>query len=492
MNRLLSSIERLLKALDESNIRYCHWKSNEHLCQALEGETDLDMLFDPSQRSELERVFSECGLKRFRATPLMQYNAIEDYIGFDQKEAKIWHVHVHYRMTLGENHLKGYTVTPWGTILLKNKIKGEEGVWTTDPADEFVLLLCRIALKYRWRDLSRKLGKDDQFEIEWLRKLIDEKSVDASASKLVGENSKNIILALFNAELRKKIQFVTLQKTLRKELKPFTAYGRMGSWFIRTMREIFWFYGGVKRRFGWNNYNANRRVSPSGGLAVAILGCDGAGKSTTLSYIQKEFGKKLDVVSIYFGSGDGNSSLLRKPMKLVAQKVGGKGVGHAVEKEYAEKKKVSFKSRLYSSSKVIWAITLANEKITKRHQMTKARNNGLLVLTDRYPQSNVSGASDGPLLGRYQNSHGLLKRISDWELKTYENFSKNAPDLTIKLTVPTNVAIARKPEMTVEEIENKKNIIENVNISEHTAMIDTSRPFKITCGEVMKAIWDLI
>jgi thymidylate kinase len=489
---LLSSIEKLLKALDEHDIIYCHWKSNEHLGEALDGDTDLDILFDPAQRTELELVFDECGLKRFRATPLMQYNAIEDFIGLDQEAAKIWHVHTHYRMTLGENHLKGYTITPWGPILLKDRIQGEADVWTSDPSDEFVLLLCRIALKLRWRDLRRNLGKDDQTEIAWLRERIRAESVGSSADKMVGEKSRKIIQQLYESNLKRKSQFLGLQKALRKELKSFTAYSRFGSWFIRTRREIFWLYGGVKRRLGWSNYSANRRVSPSGGLVVAILGCDGAGKSTTLSYIKKEFNKKLDVVSIYFGSGDGSSSLLRKPMKLVAQKVGGKGVGHAVEKEYEEKKKVSLKSRLYSVAKVLWAVTLAKEKKTKQRQMVKARNNGLLVLTDRYPQSNMPGASDGPLLSRYQNGKGILKRISDWEQRIYESFSVNAPDLTIKLMVPTDVAIARKPEMTVEEIDNKKGIVMGMNISEHTAVIDTSRPFEITRGEVMKEIWDLI
>ncbi len=489
---MLASIERLLKALDEHGIIYCHWKSNEHLGEALEGDTDLDVLFDPAQRTELERVFDECGLKRFRATPLMQYNAIEDFIGFDQEAAKIWHVHTHYRMTLGENHLKGYTITPWGSILLKDRIRGEADVWTSDPADEFILLLCRIALKLRWRDLSRNIGKDDQIEIAWLRERIDGEKVENAADRIVGEMSKKVILSLYNSDLKKKSQFIPLQKSLRKELKPFTAYSKASSWFTRTRREIFWLYGGVKRRLGWSNYSANRRVSPSGGLVVAILGCDGAGKSTTLSYIKKEFNKKLDVVSIYFGSGDGSSSLLRKPMKLVARKVGGRGVGHSVEKEYEEKKKVSLKSRLYSAAKVLWAVTLASEKKTKQRQMVKARNNGLLVLTDRYPQSNMPGASDGPLLSRYQKGKGLLKKISDWEQRIYESFSVNAPDLTIKLMVPTDVAIARKPEMTVEEIENKKSIVMGMDISEHTAIIDTSRPFEITRGEVMKEIWDLI
>lgn len=489
---MLSSIEKLLKALNEHNITYCHWKSNEHLGEALDGDTDLDMLFDPAQRTELERVFDECGLKRFRATPLMQYNAIEDFVGFDQEAAKIWHVHTHYRMTLGEKHLKGYTITPWGAIILSHRIWNESGIWTSNPSDELVLLLCRIALKLRWRDTGHSLGKDDRVELVWLLERVTKESVTKAAHLMVGDNSASIIEKMIDQPLTKKAQFNALQSSLRKEFRAFTGYSRAGSWFMRTKRELFWLQGGVKRQLGWSQYTANRRVSPSGGLVVAILGCDGAGKSTTLSYIKKQFKTKLDVVSIYFGSGDGSSSLLRKPMKLVARKVGGKGVGHAVEREYAEQKKVSFKSRLYSAAKVLWAVTLAKEKKSKQRQMVKARNNGMLVLTDRYPQSNMPGASDGPLLSRYQSGKGLMKRISKWEKRVYQSFSVNPPDLTIKLMVPTDVAIARKPEMSVEEIDNKKSIVMGMNISEHTAIIDTSRPFEITRGEVMKEIWDLI
>lgn len=489
---MLSSIEKLLKALDEHSITYCHWKSNEHLWEALNGDTDLDILFDPAQRTELERVFGECGLKRFRSTPLMQYNAIEDFIGFDQKAAKIWHVHTHYRMTMGEKHLKGYTVTPWGITILNDRIRGEAGIWTSDPSEEFVLLLCRIALKLRWRDVCKTLGEDDEREIAWLREHISKDGVVLALDKMVDQSSKEIILKLFDSNIIRKAQFIKLQKSLRKELEPFTGFGRGSSWLSRTRRETFWLFGGVKRRLGWSNFSADRRVSPAGGLVVAVLGSDGAGKTTTIEYIKKEFVKKIDTVSVYLGSGDGSSSLLRKPMKMIAKKVGGKGVGHAVEKEYQESKHVSMKARLYSLAKIIWSITLAFEKKRKLRQITKARNNGLLVLTDRYPQTDIPGAGDGPLLHRYCGQGGLLGSIACWEQQVYALFSKNPPDLAIKLVVPTEVAIERKPEMSFEEIERKRDIVLKMNIAKESTTIDTSASFEITRGEAMAAIWRII
>lgn len=488
---MLKSIQIMLAALNEHQISYCHWKSNEHLKDAIEGETDLDILFDPAQRTQLEIVLDQCGLKRFRSTPLMQYNAIEDFVGFDKEKAMIWHLHTHYRMTLGEKHLKGYTVTPWGKLILDNRRWDKLGIYCSAIEDELILLLVRMSMKLSLRDYCRKIGKDDIIEYEWLCQNADIQKLEERANLFVGEKVSYEILHLIKGQpLKNKNQLRKLRGLLLNRLKLYTGYSCFGSRYMRTKREWFWLIGGIKRRMNINNLEANRRVSPNGGNVIAFLGCDGAGKSTTLAYIKKELNKKLDIITLYFGSGDGKSSLLRKPMKMVASRVAGKGLGHAVEKEYSQKK-VSLKSRLYSLAKIIWAVTLAKEKKTKIQEQTKARNNGLIVLTDRYPQTLFAGCSDGPLLSKYEGK-GLLGKIASWEHEIYASAALNPPDLTVKLIVPTEVAIERKPEMTAEEIETKKKIVMGLNLSENTLVVDTSRPFEETRAEIMEAIWKII
>lgn len=489
---MLQSIERMLKAFEENGIKYCHWKSNEHLVEALTGDTDLDVLFLPEQRSLLDSVLNQCGLKRFRSMPLMQYNAIEDYIGFDEKTAKIWHLHTHYRMTLGEKHLKGYTVTPWGPYILQHRILDESGIYVSCPEMELVLLVVRNALKLRLRDWGRNVGKDDLIEYNWLLERVDKGVLRQHAISLLGERGAELLLPLCDGNLKKKGQLRPLYRYLRKDLGIFTGFSHCGSRWTRTKREIFWLIGGVKRRLGWNSSTPYRRVSPSGGTAVVFLGCDGAGKSTSLDYVKKEFGKKIDVKTVYLGSGDGSSSLLRKPMKLVARKVGGKGLGHQVEKEYQEKKHVSLKSRLYSIAKIMWAVTLASEKKSKLRDMTRARNNGMLVLVDRYPQTANPGYSDGPLLTKYLGKKGLRAAIARWEYRIYESAAKNMPDLSLKLMVPTEVAIARKPEMTAEEIDNKKAAVRAINCALRSVEIDTSCSKEESFSRIMSEIWQII
>ena len=488
---MLLSIASMIENFGKNNIRYCLWKSNEHLEEALAGNTDLDILFDITQRMDLEMVLPLCGLKRFRATPLMQYNAIEDFIGFDTEAAKIWHLHVHYRMTLGEKHLKSYSVTPWADIILENRVQSAQGVYIVAPEYELILLLCRIALKLRLRDTGRRLENDDCMEIVYLLGEINAQKMNIAARKLLGGKAAETVLKLIETPLEQKNQFAELRKVLIKELEMFTGYSTFSSWIARMRREFFWLYGGIKRRMGINNYEGSRRVSPYGGMVAVILGCDGAGKSTTLAAVRKEFSKKLDVVSLYFGSGDGDSAWFRYPLRLVARRIGGKGMGHHIEQEQ-NRGQASLKSAAYAIAKILWAVALAKEKKQKLRRMTMARNHGLLVIADRYPQSSTPGYSDGPLLARYRTGSGLLKRLADWEYAIYDSASANPPDLAIKLTVPTEIAILRKPEMTTEEIEKKKDAIDRMDGFRKTVHIDTSESFASTKRKAMQAIWDMI
>lgn len=488
---MLESIGKMLRYFDKYNIQYCHWKSNEHIDAALEGDTDLDILFLSEQRSLIENVLTEVGLKRFRATPLMQYNAIEDYIGLDKETAKIWHLHLHYRLSIGEKHLKSYTL-PWGKDIIERKKSYKNTIYYSDSSDEYLLLLIRIALKLRWRDINKKLTTDDILEIEWLRKRTTNEEVIKIAKEYLSKEVIKELYEIMNNSLVNYNKFFKLQKVLRKDLKNFTGYTRISSFFIRTKREFFWLFGGIKRRLNIDSVNPSRRVCPNGGVVITLLGCDGAGKSTTLINIKKEFNKKIDVYCEYLGSGDGKCSIVRKPMKLIAQKVGGKGLGASIDNKSDIEHKKTLKSYLYNICKIIWAITLAYEKRKKYRNIVKARNNGMLVLVDRYPQIEFPDFSDGPLLNKYLNSKGILKKISIWEFNIYKSFYKNPPDLLIKLIVPTELAIQRKPEMTDIEIKNKTQAIISMNFNTKEKIIDTSKEILETKKEVMSNIWDCI
>ena len=493
---MLQSIKKLILTFDKYGINYVHWKSNEHLNLSLKGDTDLDILFDYNQRKKIEKVLIECNLKRFRGVPLIQYNGIEDYIGFDKEEAKIWHLHLHYRLTLGEKFLKGYNL-PYEQILLKSKEKSESGIFIANSYEEIILLYIRMALKIRWRDFMKKISRDDINELKWLKEKTDVKKLNIS---LIFKNlsifSQKEIVNLYNNEnLKNKLSLVKLQKLLRKEFKNFTGYNSFTSWYTRTKREFFWILGGIKKRLHLNSKNPSRRVLPIGGLCIAFVGCDGAGKSTIIKYIRKEFSKKIDVVDIYLGSGDGSCSFLRFPLKIVMDAINKnkekKGIKKSSQFNTNNNNVKSLKNKIMQYCKILWAITLTLEKKQKIKKTVRCKNQGMLVLLDRFPQVQTMGYNDGPLLyNMFGNKKGLLRIIKNWEYKLYKKFQQNQPDLLIKLMCKPETALARKPEMTLEDINRKNQVINNMNIGINTKTIYTDNDKNKTFSNVMEVIWE--
>lgn len=489
---MLKSISIMLNLLNENDIKYCHWKSNEHLEEALNGDTDLDMLFLPEERTKLEKILCEAGLKRFRATSLMQYNAIEDFVGFDYDESKIWHLHLHYRLTFGEKNLKGYTTT-FGRKMINNRnFLSDKKIYISNSNDEMLLLIIRMSLKIRWRDMFSKVGEDDLKEISWLKNKINKEDVRIKAKELFNLDISNDVINLIENKIKHKRQLFKLQRKLRNKLRNYTGYSMVSSFIVREVREIAWLIGAVNRRLGLNSTKTDRRVSPSGGSLIVFLGCDGAGKSTTISYVYKELIKKVDVYKVYMGSGDGDCSLLRLPMKLVANRISGKGLSSKYSKNIQKSKK-SIKSFFYGTSKILWALALAREKKIKCKKITKAKNRGIIVLSDRFPQTNIVGYNDGPLLSNYKNSKNILfKNLANWEEKIYSDCFKNTPDLVIKMTVDENIALQRKPEMNIEEIKDKKEAVNLIDLGCKEVEIDTSVIPNNAVGDALKSIWGII
>jgi len=487
---MLKSIKQFIETLNEKNILYCHWKSNEHLSESLNGKTDLDMLFHYPQRSQLEEVLSICGLKRFRACFLMQYNTIEDYVGFDKDSASIWHVHIHYKLTLGEKYIKGYTL-PWDGYLLSRRISDKaSGIYCSNPNDEYLLLLIRMSLKLRWRDIPGRLSSGDVRELNWLKERCSNDGVAESADTLL-KNSAKHIKRLLNQRIEYKNQLFSLQRALRRELSHFTSLNLFSSYIKRTGLELLRYINGFKRKH--IKYDKPfRRLSPSGGLIVAILGSDGSGKSTTVSYLRKEFGKKIDCVTVYLGGDSSLHKIYRAYKKTI--RIKRNKPENANGETIAPVDRVgnpSNKLGINNAGKIIYSIAIALRKRKKLRLAYKARNNGLLVITDRYPQVDfLGGVSDSPLLSSYlKNKKGILKAIAAWEYGIYRKAYINPPDLVIKLQVPSELALERDSEITIDLLERKINAVKAIRLSDNTFEVDTSQDKINSFGEVMEIIW---
>ena len=157
---MLHVLRELFERLHAEGIRYCHWKSNEHLGPSMVGETDVDVLVDRGAIVALTRVLGETNFKRFVSKPGRGYPGIEDYVGFDFATGALTHLHVHYQLTLGEKFLKGHRL-PWEELFLSTRVlDAGYGIYVADPHVELVVLIVRAVLKLRARDVVlESLGK---------------------------------------------------------------------------------------------------------------------------------------------------------------------------------------------------------------------------------------------------------------------------------------------------------------------------------------------
>ena len=490
----LAVVRGLLDRWHAAQLRYCHWKSNEHVDAAVQGLTDLDVLVEPGCSDDLQRILAESGFRRFQATALTAYPAVEDYLALDEATGRLVHLHLHHRLTLGQKHLKGYRL-PWEEEVLKTRrLDPQNGIYVAAPEMELLLHLVRDALKLRLRSRLamwlRRTPPNGDFarEFAWLVERSDSDAVLALAVRLIGPQAEAPMRRLLESGARPADRS-SFAAAVRPALSHFRTFGRLAAALLMPVRELFWALGGLSRkRFHWAL--PLRRVSPRGGAVVVFLGSDGAGKSTLCADTVAWLGQKLDVLPVYFGSGDGPSSIVRMPLQLARHVL-----RKSAPKSGPHQPRTTWRGGFMGIALIFWALALSLEKRGKLRKMIRARNLGLIVVCDRYAQNQIEGFNDGRLLGVLAHSHWrLVRALAAWEATPYRDSLRDPPDLVIKLIASPDVALSRRPEMTAEEICRRIAAVRSLRFPDRTqvAEVDSDQPLEEVLRLVHHLVWKVL
>jgi hypothetical protein len=466
----LGIVRDLVTKLEEGGVAYCHWKSNESLREAVSGRTDLDILFDPEKRMQATAALGAAGFVEYETVGHKSYPGIRDFVGIDPDTGRIVHVHAHFLLVVGETGLRSYHLKLEPQVLRDRQWDEADLIFRSDAANEMLLLLVREAMKLNPDQLKRLQRPDRkpsgaEREFAWLKARVRKEELPPLAAPLLGSEGMAAIEALYAAGMTGE-GLERLKGVVETRLRGSRRYSPFGVRLALLMRRIIASAVRRARSFGMRGLR-HRRTLAHGGLIVAFVGPDGAGKSTVSAAVTKELSRKVEVEQVYMGSGRGSAGITRSVLeRLRLRKLGG-------------------------PFRTLWRMALAAEKRHRLRKIERWRRKGKIVVSDRYPQVDVEGYNDGPLLAHLRESRFvLLRRIAGWERRCYSEALVVAPDIAFRMTIDLDGLARRRPGMSVETIRKKQQGIAKIRFPAQTRVIDlnSDQPLELVVRDAMAEI----
>lgn len=216
---------------------------------------------------------------------------------------------------------------------------------------------------------------------------------------------------------------------------------------------------------------------------IAIIGCDGSGKSTVseeiLAFV-RNFGA---AEAAHLGKQSGNIGRAIAQLPLI----GGLLDRIIVKKTDKTRALRDKKSPGLFTALIIYAFSLRRLRRFKR--MLALRQQGFIIVTDRFPQLEFPGAYDGTGLSTIADNGIIVGWLAKRERKLYEWMTSYKPDLVIRLNVDLDTACARKPDHRRELLRDKIAATPLLKFNGAPIVeIDSTQPLAVVIAEAKAAV----
>ena len=453
---------RLFARLEEAGVRYCHWKSNEHVRGALAGRTDFDLLVDPADGERFEAVLRDLDFKPVLAPPEKRFPGMRDRLGCDPESGALVHLHVHEQLVLGAPRVKNHRL-PLEALLLDD-VRELHGVRAPSAELELLLLAVRAPLKVspwrllrRWRrDGAKTLPSALLREMQFLRAGLDEERLRGVLAKSGLALDAGSVLGFVDAACGRSLSTPGIAGFRRRVLRALRPYRRAPAWraALRGLRARALEQAAARHWLG-----PRGRTLPGGGRIFALVGADGSGKSTLAADLRRWLGWKLAVEGAYFGIPKDS-----RRYRLLQQ--GRRRLG----------------SRWLDAER--WVL-VARRRLAEYRRAARAARRGAVVIADRWPLPALWSPPE-PMDGPRLAGHGLAAR----ERALYARIPPPAKAFVLR----TDLEVLRAREGGVDPgiHARKARLVNALEESDLLALVDGNRPYADVLLDLKRRIWALL
>ena len=481
----LPLIHKLCQALETEKVMYCHWKSNAAIARSASGDNDLDLLIDLASVQRFIEILCRLGFKEAREPIERQMPGVSDFYGYDEKADKWIHVHAHYRLILGHDATKNYHLAierPY----LESAVQVE---LFRIPAPEFELIVfvIRMVIKHSTWDtiLARQgmLSAAERQEMAYLKRRVSKKKI----YDIIKQHLPYVGPKLFDdciLSLKPNCSFwirIRAGKKLQSALKTNARRSQISDVWLKLWRRL---YRGVQRHaFG---YIPRKRMA-SGGLIVAVVGGDGAGKTSTIDGLHAWLSRGFETIRVHMGKPTSSwTTVAVRGILKIGRSFGLYPFMRTPIQDTYDTNSVFFPGYPWA----IREVCTARDRYMTYVKVRRYASNGGMVICDRFPLPRVK-FMDGPQIERITGTYKanwFIKFLMRLEGKYYQPIS--LPELLIVLRADPDTAVKRKTDEDAASVRARSTEIWELNWRQtHANVIDADLSKAEVLSELMALVW---
>jgi thymidylate kinase len=482
----LTLVEELCSALNAEGINYCHWKSNNELALSATGDNDLDLLIDEDDGPRFSEILRLLGFKEALAPRTRRVPGVVHFLGVDGTTGKFVHIHAHYELMVGDDRTKNYRL-PMERAYLESSVQGRL-FRVPAPEYEFIGLVIRMLLKHATWDavlfLRGVMAGAERREFAFLQKRVDLNRIHS----LLDRDLPMIDRALFEhclealqADASLRFRLAT-GRALRRHL---ATSGRRVWWAdtgLRVWRRLYWRF--ERRVLG---RTPHKRLA-GGGALIAVVGGDGAGKSSVVDGLCSWLGQHFATATVHLGKPPRSMISIMYKCVIVAVRNVFSGFQNAARPPPSLGVDQSAASP--GTPRLIWHVLWARDRLRAYRRAHRHVSRGVLVVTDRFPLRQIK-MMDGPitdLATEATEGRPVLARLARWEHAYYKHFEY--PDVLVVLRIDPDVAVARRRDEEEDFVRTRCTEVWRADWSGTPAVVvDAGRSKSEVLSEVKACVW---